>query len=149
MQLAIFYITENDSEALDRCNQFLRSHRIVSIQEHFNPGTPGRWTVLVKHVSGAPASAGNQERKDYREVLSESDFAQFARLRSIRKQMAEEFMLPAYVIFTNEELAQMAQLGVLSLDALRNVRGIGEKKLEKFGQRFMELYSHDPDAKGG
>ena len=148
MQLAIFYIAEHDQEALDQCNKFLRAHRIVSLQEHFVPGSPSKWTILIKHTSEHDARAAMQDRKDYREILSESDFARFARFRSIRKTMAEELLLPAYVIFTNEELAQMAQLSEVSLTTLREVHGIGQKKVDKFGQRFMELYSADTDAQG-
>jgi len=148
MQVAIFYISENDVEAMEQCNKFLSAHRIVSIQEQFVPGTPSKWTILIKHTSEHDARAPIQDRKDYREILSESDFARFARFRSIRKTMSEELLLPAYVIFTNEELAQMARLGEVNLNTLKEVHGIGQKKVDKFGKRFMELYSAEMDASG-
>lgn len=149
MQVSIFYISENDQEALEQCNKFLRAHRIVSLQEQFVPGTPSKWTIFIKHTSESDVRTPMQDRKDYREVLSEADFARFALFRSIRKTMAEELLLPAYVIFTNEELAQMAQLKEVNLNTLKDVHGIGQKKVEKFGKRFLELYSAETDASRG
>ncbi len=74
MQLAVFYIEEGNQEAVDRCNQFMRSHRVVSIQEQFIPGMPSKLTVFVKYIGTQVAPTGNPERKDYRDVLSEEDF---------------------------------------------------------------------------
>ena len=67
------------------------------------------------------------------------------RLREIRKQIGLEEDIPAYAVFTNEELAGIAKIEVLTLESLRNVPGIGEKKAEKFGPRFIESLS---DEKG-
>jgi hypothetical protein len=44
---------------------------------------------------------------DYKEVLNEADFAVFSRLRDLRKVIAEKEAVPAYAIFTNEQLAAM------------------------------------------
>jgi hypothetical protein len=44
---------------------------------------------------------------DYKEVMNEADFAVFSRLRDLRKVIAEKEAVPAYAIFTNEQLAAM------------------------------------------
>jgi superfamily II DNA helicase RecQ len=150
MQLAVFYISEGDQEALDRCNQFMRSHRVVSVQEQFIPGMPSKWSIFVKYIGTQDAPNGNPERKDYRDILSEEDFSKFARMRDVRKQMAEELLLPAYVIFTNEELSQFAKMKELDASLLQSVHGVGPKKVERFGKRFIELYqSQTTNEKNG
>ena len=46
---------------------------------------------------------------DFKEVLSDPEFAVFARLRALRKERADAEGVPAYALFTNEQLAEMVQ----------------------------------------
>ncbi|MEI6073003.1 MAG: DNA helicase RecQ [Verrucomicrobiae bacterium] len=62
----------------------------------------------------------------------------FDRLRKIRKRLADERGVPAYVIFGDTTLRQMAGEYPESTDALRAISGIGEKKLQEFGEAFTE-----------
>lgn len=56
----------------------------------------------------------------------------------IRKQIAKDEAIPAYAVFTDAELAELAKMeGVLSLAKMKTVKGIGEKKIEKYGQHFL------------
>ena len=74
---------------------------------------------------------------DYRKVLDEEAFKRFSALRQIRKQVAEEDAVPAYAVLTDYELAELAKLETITPEALKGVKGIGEKKLEKYGNRFL------------
>ena len=62
----------------------------------------------------------------------------FERLRVVRKQLADEQNVPAYVIFTDTTLEDMARQRPVTPDALRNVSGVGERKLQLFGKRFLD-----------
>ncbi|MBD2757810.1 DNA helicase RecQ [Spirosoma validum] len=62
----------------------------------------------------------------------------FERLRVVRKQIADEQNVPAYVIFTDTTLEDMARQRPITPDALRNVSGVGERKLQLFGKRFLD-----------
>jgi ATP-dependent DNA helicase RecQ len=62
----------------------------------------------------------------------------FDRLRSLRKQVADERAAPAYIIFSDATLRDLARLRPLSIGEMRNVKGIGERKLKDFGQRFVQ-----------
>lgn len=62
----------------------------------------------------------------------------FERLRILRKQIADEQNVPAYVIFTDTTLEDMARLRPVTPDDLRNVSGVGERKLQLFGSRFLD-----------
>ncbi|GAB4027250.1 DNA helicase RecQ [Spirosoma gilvum] len=62
----------------------------------------------------------------------------FERLRVLRKQVADEQNVPAYVIFTDTTLEDMARQKPTTPDALRNVSGVGERKLQLFGKQFLD-----------
>jgi len=66
----------------------------------------------------------------------ECDETLFDRLRKLRKRLADERSVPAYVIFGDNTLRQMAREYPTHIDALRMIGGMGEKKLAEFGNIF-------------
>jgi ATP-dependent DNA helicase RecQ len=62
----------------------------------------------------------------------------FERLRALRREVADERRVPAYVLFSDATLRDMARVRPGSAAALLNVRGVGERKLADLGQRFLE-----------
>ncbi|QKZ12347.1 DNA helicase RecQ [Spirosoma sp. KUDC1026] len=63
----------------------------------------------------------------------------FEELRILRKQLADQQNVPPYVIFTDTTLEDMARQRPTTPDALRNVSGVGERKLQLFGRQFLEV----------
>ena len=63
----------------------------------------------------------------------------FGRLRDLRKRLADERGVPAYVIFGDATLRDMARQYPASKDAMRGIFGVGEKKLEEFGSVFAAV----------
>jgi len=61
----------------------------------------------------------------------------FDRLRKLRKRLADERGVPAYVVLGDAALRQMARAYPRQPDALRGITGIGEKKLAEFGAAFV------------
>lgn len=61
----------------------------------------------------------------------------FDRLRQLRKRLADQRGVPAYVIFGDATLRQLARDYPQSSDALESVFGMGEKKREEFGATFL------------
>jgi ATP-dependent DNA helicase RecQ len=59
------------------------------------------------------------------------------KLKALRKQIADEQNVPAYVVFTDTTLEDMARQRPTTPDGLRNVSGVGERKLQLFGPRFL------------
>jgi hypothetical protein len=118
MQLRFFTIPiHGGSDIADELNRFLAGSRILSIDRHLvQDGVNSAWAVCVGFESagqGRPSSttggAGKQGKVDYREVLNEADFTVYARLRTLRKEIADQEGLPAYALFTNEQMAEMVQ----------------------------------------
>ncbi len=63
----------------------------------------------------------------------------FARLRKLRKSIADEEGLPPYVVFNDATLIDMAEILPTSYGEMLAVNGVGEKKLEKYADRFLDL----------
>jgi ATP-dependent DNA helicase RecQ len=62
----------------------------------------------------------------------------FESLRALRREIADQRSVPAYVLFSDATLRDMARLRPGSTTTLLNVRGVGERKVSDFGQRFLE-----------
>ena len=123
MAYRIFTIPIRCAEAAEaELNGFLRGHRVLSVERRWvDQGESSFWAFCVDYLesSGAPAPSASRDRDgqhrnkvDYRERLSPEDFAVFARLRDLRKEMAQAEAVPVYTVFTNEQLAQMVQARV-------------------------------------
>jgi ATP-dependent DNA helicase RecQ len=61
----------------------------------------------------------------------------FEALRALRRRVAEERGVPPYLIFSDASLRDMARVRPSTLDALREVKGVGDWKLQAFGPRFL------------
>ena len=67
------------------------------------------------------------------------DTGLFESLRNLRRQLAEERRVPAYILFSDATLRDMARVRPGSPSALLGIRGVGERKLADLGQRFLEV----------
>ena len=72
-------------------------------------------------------------------VVGPDDAELFAALKQLRGAIAREEQVPAYVVFPDRTLAELAVRKPRTLAAMEDVRGVGPAKLEKYGQRFLEL----------
>ncbi len=60
-------------------------------------------------------------------------------LQQLRKQIAEREQMPAYIIFSDDSLADMVQKKPVTLDQFSDIRGVGQIKLDKYGKVFVSL----------
>jgi ATP-dependent DNA helicase RecQ len=73
----------------------------------------------------------------------ECDEALFDRLRRLRRNLADERGVPAYIIFSDVSLRQMARKYPTTSTAFRRIPGVGEQKLKDFGEPFLnEVRDH-------
>lgn len=63
----------------------------------------------------------------------------FEALRSLRKELATKEKLPPYMIFSDATLIQMATDKPTDLELMKNIRGVGEFKLQKYGEEFLTV----------
>ena len=81
----------------------------------------------------------NAADRDELPVLSGADESLLARLRDLRRTIAREEQVPAYVVFSDRTLAEMAVRRPANEGALGQIRGVGPVKLDKYGGRFLEV----------
>lgn len=63
----------------------------------------------------------------------------FARLRQLRKQIADREDLPPYIIFSDVSLSEMSELMPLTGSEFLNITGVGHIKLDKYGKEFLAV----------
>jgi ATP-dependent DNA helicase RecQ len=67
------------------------------------------------------------------------DQALYENLKSARQQMAKKRRVPAYVIFHDKTLIELAKAKPQSFEEMLDISGIGEAKLKKFGQTLLDV----------
>lgn len=142
MQIRVFKILLSNPEPIQsELNSFLRGHRILEVKSYFveNDGQ-AYWAFLVQYLDGHSAHQPGKGKIDYKEILSDEDFKAFSRLREIRKVLAGEDGVPAYMVFTDEELAEIVRNKCSDGSELSKISGIGEKKIEKYGIRLLTRF---------
>ena len=65
----------------------------------------------------------------------------FAKLSQLRKRLAAEQSVPPYVVFQDKVLREMVERMPSDLPEMSKVPGVGLSKLEKYGERFLEVLS--------
>ncbi len=70
------------------------------------------------------------------------DEALFERLRNARKKMSEMQQVPPYIIFSDKTLHEMCKLFPLTLTDMRKISGIGDTKLQRYGEDFVREIKH-------
>ncbi|WP_283138079.1 DNA helicase RecQ [Rhizohabitans arisaemae] len=111
-------LTESSGEVLGRRREVLMRREVKVRREPAAPKSRG--------AAAAPAE------------LSEEALPVFERLRAWRAATAKEQGVPAYVIFHDATLREIATRSPSSLDELSKVSGVGESKLAKYGQQVLD-----------
>jgi len=78
-------------------------------------------------------------RKKYDSHVSEEDRQLWEALRARRKQLADDNGVPPYVVFHDATLMEMMEYRPSNNLELLNISGIGESKLERFGEEFLQV----------
>ena len=79
----------------------------------------------------------------------EPDELLFEILRSLRQEIATELAVPAYVVFPDSSLRQMAVQLPTDDEALLRIKGVGENKLRQFGDRFVAVICEHSGERAG
>ncbi|MDA8803355.1 DNA helicase RecQ [Amylibacter sp.] len=76
-------------------------------------------------------------------LVAEEDETLFSALKSKRRFLAEALSAPAYVVFADAVLMEMARSRPSSLDEFSRLSGVGAVKLERYGKAFLEVINND------
>ena len=91
--------------------------------------------LAMPRISAISKVAHNPQRQG----VANYDKDLFARLRFLRKQIADKENIPPYIVFNDATLQEMAQYMPTSNIEMLQINGVGSIKLERFGQPFMVL----------
>ena len=90
-------------------------------------------TLRADTVKSAPPA------RRVKALVSEDDAPLLSALKAKRRALAEAANVPAYIIFNDKTLIEMAETRPASLDDMARISGIGTKKLDRFGQDFLQV----------
>ena len=151
MQIKLFTIPAFDSDtASDEMNRFLRSHRVLEVKQEFVSAENGAyWCFSIKYIQGDNQhySQNKKEKIDYHKLLGAKLSVAFDKLREHRKQIAKNDAVPAYAVFTDAELSEITKLKEITEQNIKTIKGIGEKKTEKYGKLIAEMYNNETNRK--
>src|SRR5262245_16482418 len=89
--------------------------------------------------AGASGKAGRREKRAPAVVVSEADAALLASMKALRSKLAQEQRVPAYVVFSDRTLVELATHRPQSPRAMREIHGVGDTKLERYGAAFLDV----------
>lgn len=96
------------------------------------------WEVMRRQRSVSIAITKKETKTLAETNLKKAGFELlFDRLRQLRKQIADEHSVPPYVIFHDSTLKLMAQVQPQNLAEFSAISGVGARKLEQYGERFL------------
>lgn len=84
-------------------------------------------------------AVSSPRRANLSQAIEAEDQALWNALRACRKRLAEEQGVPPYVIFHDATLREMLEFRPLTPEQLRNITGVGESKLKRFGDEFLAV----------
>ena len=128
---------------------FLESRAVLDVSEHFFIHDKQPTLVLtLSYRDEAPdggrarngAGKGKTSRPDPRQGLDPAERARYDALRSWRNDIAKREGKPPYLFLTNRQAAELARKPPTSLAGLREVRGVGESRVEAFGAELLALF---------
>jgi len=126
--------------ALNYLSVDLEGHGSVKLTEQARPVLRGEQSIQFRRqlATVKPSRSGGSKRKRTPVSIADTDQPLWEALRALRKDMADEQGVPAYVVFTDATLADMVQKRPGSLEEMSLVSGVGDHKLERYGQDFLQ-----------
>ncbi|HJV81257.1 DNA helicase RecQ [Noviherbaspirillum sp.] len=124
-----FVVVDHDAygslKLTDEARPVLRGERTVQLRQYQKPAKKKRETSRTKNYVESDLSSAEQ--------------AIFEKLRWWRVETARKHNVPAYVIFHDATMREIAKAKPASIGDLRNISGVGEKKLETYGEEIISL----------
>ena len=111
-------------------------HGALRMTDHARPILRGETTITLRRDTIRAAKGTGPK---VRQLVSEEDAPLMSALKAKRRFLAEQAGGPAYIIFNDRSLIEMAEKRPKNLDEMAAIGGVGAKKLESFGKAFLEV----------
>ncbi|WBU60147.1 DNA helicase RecQ [Paracoccus albus] len=119
----------------DLCRPDPSRHGALHITETAHPILRGEAQVTLREDSIKRAKPAFTPKMQ----VSEEDAPLFSALKAKRRALAEAQRVPAYVIFPDRTLQEMAERRPQTLDEMARINGVGAKKLDSYGDAFISV----------
>ncbi|WP_411891541.1 DNA helicase RecQ [Yoonia sp. SDW83-1] len=110
-------------------------HGALRMTDHARPILRGEATIELRKDTIKAAKSGPKVRM----LVNEEDAPLLSALKAKRRYLAEQANAPAYIIFNDRTLIEMAERKPRTLDEMAQIGGVGAKKLESYGKAFLEV----------
>jgi len=117
-------------------------HGALRMTENARPILRGEAGIILRRDTIAKAP----RRPAVKMLVSDEDAPLLSALKAKRRALAEEAGVPAYVIFTDKTLIEMAETRPETLDAMARIGGVGATKLHRYGAIFLEVVTGEATA---
>ncbi len=137
-QYRLLYITEKGDRAVRKKEKITAKFRIS--KSGYFKGDYSDASQISPHYSKEAADKPNLPSLDKKQ-LTDKDKELFDQLKELRLSLAREKGLPAYVIFNNASLEDMALKKPKTKSDFLQISGVGDMKLEMYGETFLKKIS--------
>jgi len=114
----------------------IEGHGSLRLTEAARPVLQGKAKLMLRKQSKASKA---ERKRNTSQFNKQADTNLWNALRECRKRLAEEQGVPAYVVFHDATLADMVERQPQSLEQLGRITGIGVRKLENYGEAFLDV----------
>jgi ATP-dependent DNA helicase RecQ len=111
----------------ERCRALLRGEETLALRRD------------PQASSAAGKRTGSRRASIVQQSLDPAGYRLWEALRGLRRQLAQEQDVPPYVIFHDATLMEMVLHRPHSLEQMRRLSGVGQRKLELYGKPFLAL----------
>ncbi len=124
--------------------QDIQNYSIVRFTERSGDLLKGKVELQLALPKKSFTKTGRPANKAGKDSLLDADREVFEALRALRREIAESEEKPAYVVFGDAALVEMAKLRPQNDSELLKVSGVGESKLARYGFEFLNLLRQHP-----
>lgn len=111
-------------------------HGALRMTEAALPILRGEASINLRRDTIRKAAA---RRPAVKALVSDEDAPLLSALKAQRRAFSEAARVPAYIIFTDRTLIEMAETRPDNMDGMARIAGVGAKKLERYGAKFLEV----------
>jgi ATP-dependent DNA helicase RecQ len=111
-------------------------HGALRMTDHALPILRGEAQIMLRKDTVQAAKGFSPA---VRQMVSEEDAPLLSALKAKRRALAEAAGGPAYIIFNDKTLIEMAERKPTDLDQMASIGGVGAKKLDSYGRAFLEV----------
>jgi ATP-dependent DNA helicase RecQ len=109
-------------------------HGALVMTEAARPILRGEDSITLRRETAQPAP-----RPAVKALVSDEDAPLLSALKAKRRALAEAAGVPAYIVFNDRTLIEMAETRPADLDGMARIGGVGATKLERYGAAFLEV----------